>query len=118
MVTPAPTTSRELDALVAQQVLGLLVEPRRNARTGEQDYVHATPSGRDRVRVAFYTSSMGAAIAVEVELARRGWKRLVPPIKERGEVTVVLQHADGRTVEATGPLNEALCRAALKAVGP
>jgi hypothetical protein len=31
-------------------------------------------------------------------------------------VRVVLAHPDGRTVEAFGPANEAICRAALKAV--
>jgi len=34
----------------------------------------------------------------------------------RETLRVVLKHEDGRTVEASGPLNEALCRAALKAV--
>ena len=110
---------RELDAAVAREVLGLPVEAVTNARTGERDYVYASrPGAPDRVRVPSYTASMGASITVEVELQKRGWKR-----KEwRGGVhwnepsyaRVILEHTDGRTVEASGPVNEALCRAALK----
>jgi hypothetical protein len=35
---------------------------------------------------------------------------------EPGAVRLVLEHADGQTVEATDPANEAICRAALKAL--
>ncbi len=106
---------RALDAEVARRVFGFEVEARTNARTGEIDYVQRTPSGRDWVRVAFYSAG-GAAINASVELQERGWKRIWPAVKERGTVTVVLEHADGRVVTATGPENTALCLAALKAV--
>jgi hypothetical protein len=59
---------------------------------------------------------MGACITVELALQDRGRKRTEPRVRATGDVRVVLEHADGRTVEALGPVNEALCRAALKAV--
>ena len=70
------------------------------------------------VRVAFYTASMTASLNVELALRDRGWTRTEPQDRAVGDVRVVLTHTDGRTVEATGPLNEALCRAALKAMVP
>ncbi|HEX9155971.1 MAG TPA: hypothetical protein VF819_10430 [Nitrospira sp.] len=94
-------TGRELDAAIAQHVFGYEVEPRVNARTRETDYVQRTPSGDDWVRVAFYSAG-DAAINVAVELQNRGWTRRMPLVKEHGEVTVVLEHTDGRTVEAFG----------------
>ena len=109
-------SGRELDALVAQQLFGLQVQERANLKTGEQDFVYnARPQAPtpEWVRVPFYAAGFGASITVEVELQKRGWRR-----KEASEPGVVLEHADGRTVEAVGPLNEALCRAALKAVAP
>jgi hypothetical protein len=107
--------NRELDAAIASQLFGHLVEERTNSRTREIDYVQRTPSGTDWVRVSFYSAG-GAAINVSVELQKLGWKRIWPAVKERGQVTVILEHADGRVVSATGPENTALCLAALKAV--
>src|SRR6266849_5984506 len=113
---PDQIRGRDLDAMVARHVFGLLVEERSNARTGERDFVYAVHPGQ-LVRVPFYTASMGASITVEVELQRRGWRRnhewAGSQVLARGEARVVLENADGRTVEASGPLNEALCRAAL-----
>jgi hypothetical protein len=112
-------TARELDAQVAQRVFGLTVEERRNARTGQKDFVHAIRPGspnQDWVRVAYYSASTGAAINVELALRDRGWTRTEPQARAVGDVRVVLEHADGRTVEAFGPVNTALCLAALKAV--
>ena len=116
-------TGRELDALVAERLCGLQVEERANARTGQKDFVyvvHPEAPIREWVRVAFYSASMAASLEVEYELQRRGWKRKYDRVggewNEPSEQRVVLRHADGRTVEAFGPVNVALCRAALKAV--
>jgi hypothetical protein len=110
---------RELDALVAQHVFGLQVEARTNARTGQKDFVYAVRPDAPKstwVRVPFYTANAGATITVEVELQERGWERQAPRWNEPREGRVVLEHTDRRTVEALGPVNEALCRAALKAM--
>lgn len=113
-----------LDAAVARDVFGLEVEERTNTRTRERDFVERTPSGRDWVRVAFYSRSMGASLEVVAELRKRGWTRVDTLWREGsrwnepGDPRVILQHDDGRRVEATGPANEALCRAAIKAVAP
>ena len=106
---------RDLDAMVARYVFDLEVEPRVNARTRERDAVCRLPNG-EWVRVAFYSGSMGASLNVQLALRDRGWTRKEPTGKVSGDVRVILEHADGRTVEATGPMNVALCRAALKAV--
>jgi hypothetical protein len=108
---------RALDAEVARRVFGLTVEPRTNSRTGEKDFVYEVQPGQ-WVVVPFYTGSMAASISVEVALQQRGWKRKEwrGAWKAPNDVRVVLEHSDGRTVEATGPINTALCLAALKAV--
>jgi hypothetical protein len=111
-------SGRTLDAEVARRVFGYEVEWRTNARTSETDYVQRTPSGGDWVRVAFYSSS-GAAINVQAELERRGWKRIVLPTVQwhsPNNAHVVFEHSDGRVVAASGPVNTALCLAAIKAV--
>jgi hypothetical protein len=115
---PDQLRGRDLDAMVARHVFGLPVEQRTNSRTGERDFLYAVHPGQ-WVRVPFYTASMGASITVEVEMQKRGWKRIVLASHERkapNEAHVVLVHSDGREVSAAGLLNEALCRAALKAV--
>jgi hypothetical protein len=66
-----------------------------------------------------HTASSGVSNTVEVELRRGGWKRTVLATVQRNapnDAHVVLVHSDGRKVSAAGLLNEALCRAALKAV--
>jgi len=108
-------SGRDLDAMTAQHLFGLKVEPRTNARTGERDYVYEENSG-GWVRVAFYAESMSASISVDAALQKRGWKRTGSDWDDPGVQRVVLVHADGRRVEAPGPYKEALCRAALKAV--
>ncbi len=111
-------SGRELDAMVAEWVFGLHVERRTNSRTGERDFLYAVHPGQF-VRVPFYTASMGASITVEVEMQQRGWKRIVLASVQRkapNDAHVLLVHSDGREVSAAGLLNEALCRAALKAV--
>ena len=112
-------SGRALDSAVARDVFGLQVEERRNSRTGEPDHVYNV--GRDTkspswVRLPFYTASMRTSITVEGQLQKLGWKRQEMRAGESEGVRVVLEHADGRTVEAFGLVNEALCRAALKAV--
>lgn len=112
-------SDRELDAAVAQRVFGLQVQPRKNAGTGETDYVHPLRPGappEEWIRIPFYSVSLAAAINLEVELQRRGWRRVDSNIKDTGDVRVVLKHSDGRRVEAFGRAPVALCRAALKAL--
>lgn len=112
-------SGRALDAAVARHLLGLEVEERTSTKTREQDYVCREP-GKDWNLVAYYSASLAASIRVEVELQRHGWKRQERRTganwKEPGSWRVVLEHADGRTVEAVGQPDEAICRAALKAV--
>ena len=111
-------SGRDLDAMVAQHVFGLVVEPRDNSRTGQHEFVYEVHPGQ-WVRVAYYASSMSASITLEVALKDRGWTRKAGAggnWSGPGDVHVILEHTDGRTVEATGRLNEALCRAALKAI--
>ncbi len=108
-------SGRDLDAMVAQHVFGLLVGSQTNTRTGKQEYVCAIHPG-SVVQVAYYSSTMSASLTLEVELKRRGWERVLDPWSHPGDQGVVLMHTDGRRVEAPGSLREALCRAALKAL--
>ena len=116
-------TGRELDAEIARRVFGLEVEPHVNSITGKTDYVHRTASGLGWVPVAYYAERMGASLEVEYELRKRGWTRVDTPLRvgsqwnEPSDPTVILEHIDGRPVEAVGPVNEAICRAALKIMG-
>lgn len=113
-------TGRVLDAAIARQVFGHQVEERPNPRTGELDAVYN--AGLDAtnptlVRVPFYSVSFATSVQVELELHKRGWKREDSPAgTSRDTPPVVLKHSDGRTVEASGRFEEALCRAGLKAV--
>lgn len=108
-------SGRDLDAMIAQHVFGLRVEPRSNDRTGERDYVYLSRPG-EWARVPFYTETMSASLSVETALQDRGWKRAGSGWHDPGTQHVVLEHANGRRVEAKGPFKEALCRAALKAL--
>lgn len=116
-------SGRDLDLAVARHVFGHQVEELRNSKTGEMDAVYNV--GRDanapsRVRVPYYSGNLSASIRVDVEVQKQGWKwqerRTGAHWNEPSGVRVVLEHADGRTVEATGHPDEAICRAALKAV--
>lgn len=110
---------RQLDLAVARHVLGHEVEERPNLKTGEMDAVYSTSlrtSNATWVRVPFFSQSSSAALQVELVLQKRGWKRTEPSAPAEGDVRVVLRHPDGRAVEAFGPMNVALCRAALRAV--
>jgi hypothetical protein len=116
-------SGRQLDIAVARLVFGHQVEERPNARTGEPDAVYNASLDANAptwIRVPFYSISIAASIEVELELQKQGWKRQEVRAgshwNEPGGVRVVLEHADGRTVGAVGSENEALCRAALKAV--
>ena len=112
-------SGRDLDAVVAEHVFGLQIKPGVNVRTSEKDFLYALPSG-DWVRVAYYSGSMSASLTVEVEMKKRGWTRKewlgVDHWDAPGNVRVTLEHSDGRSVQAVGSLNEAICRAALKAL--
>jgi hypothetical protein len=116
---------RQLDLAVARHVLGHEVEERPNLKTGEVDAVYSASlrtSNATWVRVPLFSQSPSAALTVELELQKRGWKRTEPSAPASGDVRVLLQHTDGRAVEAFGPMNVALCRAALRtsarAAGP
>jgi hypothetical protein len=114
-------SGRLLDAAVAQHLFGLEVEERTNNRTQQKDVLCRAP-GQQWVRCAFFAESTGASLNVEYELRQRGWtwrreERPVSRWSQPGVGRVVLDHKDGRTVEAVGTtLSEALCRAAVKAV--
>lgn len=109
---------RQLDLAVARHVFRHQVEERPNLRTGEMDAVYSPglrTSNATWVRVPLYSQTQSASTQVEVELQKRGWKR---KDEQAGleRARVVLEHPDGRTVEAFGLPNEAICRAALKTV--
>jgi len=91
---------RELDALVEERVIG--------AR-------QRTP--------AFFSKSQSASLQLEQHLRRLGWTgigRETRPGPASGlTLRVQLRHEDGGTVEASAQaFEEALCKAALKAVEP
>jgi hypothetical protein len=118
-MTVEELSGRALDLAVARHVFGHDVEERPNLRTGEMDAVYSTghrTSNATWVRVPLYSRTLSATIQVEVELEKRGWNRIEPQERASGNVRVVLEHADGRTVEAMGHPEEAMCRAALKAL--
>jgi hypothetical protein len=107
-------TERQLDGLIAQQVFGLEVEERTNARTGAKDIVCRAPGGEWH-RTPTYAISVHSRIDVGLALRHRGWTQIDQPDLATGQVQVTLEHKDGRVVQASGSPGEALCRAALKA---
>lgn len=114
-------SGRMLDAAVARYLFGLEVEERTNNRTENVDVVCREP-GKQWVQCAYFAASKGASLNVEYELRQRGWTwrredRIGSRWSQPGIGHVVLDHSDGRTVQADGAtINEALCRAAVKAV--
>lgn len=121
---PEDIHGRALDAAVAEQFFGFMVQTPTN-RKREPDPVYDVNAGAERpawVRVPYYSSSLSAGLTLAVELERRGWRRRPDPwdrLTERGKAArIVYEHVDGRQVEAQGPYAEALCRVALKAVRP
>lgn len=119
-MAPDHLSGRSLDAEVAPRLFSLSVQPRENSRTHQLDFVYQVHVGQ-LVQVPYYSSG-SAWLNVSEELSKRGWTKVPMPRhlgtqwNEGDGPTVVLQHADGRRVEATGPENVALCRAALQAV--
>ena len=120
-------TGRPLDAMVAQHVFGLEVVEQPNGGTGVRDYFQRGSGSQDWESVPTYSTEadMAAAILLEMELRKCGWRREPPAWHAYGghvmvflgeHVQVVLRHSDSRAVVATGMVNEALCRAAIKAV--
>jgi hypothetical protein len=109
---------RELDASVAQNIFQLRVEERANLKTGKREYLHAVgsdPAAPGWVRVPEYSVSSGPNLNVAVWLQEQGWTRIAPTGKDvPGEVELVYQHKDGRTIRTQGRLNEGVCRAALR----
>ena len=112
---------RELDAEVARRVFGFEVEQRANKRTGAPDFVYRMGGNDSWLRVPEYSRSMAASIALQNDLNRRGWHRVRsvggPEPAPGIPGTVTIRHTDGRPVEVAGVLREALCRAALRAMG-
>lgn len=118
-MNPDEISGRQLDLAVARHVFRHEVEEQPNLRTGEVDAVYSPrvrTSNATWVRVPLYSKTPSAASQVEVELQKQGWKRLGELADQESAVRVVLEHPDGRTVEAFGPVSEAICRAALRAV--
>jgi hypothetical protein len=119
-MNPEDLGGRALDAAVARRVFNLEVEEHRNTRTGQLDFVYRVGQGDSWYLVPQYSQTMAASITLENELAKRGWHRV--PLKDGAgpapgiPVTVSLRHDDGRVIDATGLPEEALCRAALKAL--
>lgn len=116
---------RDLDALVAESLFGLEVQRRPDRATGKQDvFYNTTPRARapSWVRLPEYSQCLAASIDVEKKLQEWGWRRHTPPPGWRPgpeqAITLVLERRDKRRVQAVGPYETALCRAALKAVIP
>jgi hypothetical protein len=111
-------SGRELDMAVARHVFRRVVEERVNARTKEKYAVYRV-SGHGWVQVPEYSRNLSASFEVESKLEDLGWRRHVPPAGLLlGASGVKLVHRDGRRVEASGPFQTALCRAAVKATAP
>jgi hypothetical protein len=108
-------SGRALEAAIAQRVFRLETEERPNTRTRERDFVCREP-GKQWVVVPYYTRNLSARVKVELALQALGWKAQPSNAGNGPEMHVVLVHTNGRTVEAVGHQDEALCRAALKAV--
>ena len=118
-------SGRDLDALVAANLFGLEVQRRPDRATGKQDvFYNTTPRARvpSWVRLPEYSQCIAASIDVEKKLHEWGWRRHTPPPGWRPgpehAITLVLERRDKRRVQAVGPYETALCRAALKAVMP
>lgn len=112
---------RLLDAAVARYLFGFEVEERTGARSGRKEILCRQP-GMQWVLCTYYAASVGASLNVEYELGKRGWtwrqeERARSRWSQPGVGRVILEHKDGRLVEAEGAnLQQALCRAAVKAV--
>jgi hypothetical protein len=117
-MNPDNLSGRALDAAVARYVFGLEVEGRTNARTGDRDWVCREPES-DWNRVAFY-GSLGASIKLELRLADLSWKVKPSPFgwtPDASGVALVTLLNGGRQVDTSGgTFEEALCRAAIKAI--
>ena len=97
----------------------LEVQDRTNLHTGEREWVYnvGAPGPAAWVRVPYYTRNVAACSKVEIWLAANGWMSTEPPTAgPTGHFVAVFEHRDGRIVKATGPYEEAVCRAALKVV--
>lgn len=119
-MNPDELIGRALDATIAQRLFGLEVQERRNSRTGQLDVVYRIGRDDSWYLVPQYSLAMAPSITLENELTQKGWHRVrlaTDPLPVPGEPSSVkLRHDDGRIVEAIGLGEEALCRAALKAV--
>jgi hypothetical protein len=122
-MNPDSATGRQLDAMLARHLFNLEVEERENVRTRETDIVCREP-GKPWAQCAYFAEGMGGSLNVQYELSRRGWswrpdRGTGSKWSQPGIGRVVLEHSSGRVVEAEGAtVNEALARAAVKAVIP
>jgi hypothetical protein len=122
-MNPDTATGRQLDAMIARYLFNLEVEERQNIRTREMDIVCREP-GKPWAHCTHFAAGMGASLNVQYELSRRGWtwrpeRGTGSKWSQPGYGRVVLEHSSGRVVEAEGTtVNEALARAAVKAVIP
>ncbi len=124
-MNPDALSGRDLDASIATELFGFIVKRLEvHSRSGTSEALYDAGPDEEHpvwVRVPYYSSTLSASTQVELELRNRGRKLQEPrgatSWDSPGDVLVVLVQADGgRTVQATGRLEEALCRAALKAL--
>jgi hypothetical protein len=113
-------SERTLDAAIARHLLGLEVEQRRNAYSGQLDYV-ARREGEDWTPVQCFSEAGNYwSLAVEFKLSDFGW-HLTPASKARrqatGSVRVVLERGGTLVAGTATTFEAALCVAALRAVG-
>ena len=119
MIEVDELAGQELDARVAQQLLGHEVQERTSRTSGRRAFVYnARPHAPtpEWVPVPSYSGSQAASLEVALWLQDQGWKVL----RTDADLTrthVVLSRGGGSQVEAAGAHEyQALCRAALKAV--
>jgi len=119
-VNPDDLSGRPLDAAIARHVFGLEIEERTNTKTGAKDWVCREP-GKQWLVVSFY-GSLAASVKLNVELQRLGWQVKASPFGRRpdpaGTYLVTLVNGEQQVDAAGRSYEEALGRAALKAVQP
>ncbi len=107
---------RELDALVAEKVMGW-------HHTGSDDRYPVDDKGRSQLYVPDYSTDIGAAWAVVERMRELDWRMLLENWVSSSDAYAAFFHPQDRyrygnhigVTDDTAPL--AICRAALRAVG-